>query len=61
LWEKKLLTPAKVEKLLKKDKKIVADLVVVPDNGNTIAAEHDPREPIKGTAQTDFGQIEKEN
>lgn len=61
LWERKFISPAKVEKLLKKDKKIVADLVTVPDNGNTIAPEHDLREPVKGTAQSDFGQIEQEN
>jgi hypothetical protein len=58
MWEKKFTTPAKVDKLLKKDKKIVADLVTVPDNGNTIAPEYDPREPIRGSVAADFGKIE---
>lgn len=57
IWEKKLLSPSKVEKILKKDKKIIVDLVMTPDNGNTIAAEHDPREAVRGTAETDFGKL----
>lgn len=59
LWERKLLSPAKVDKLLKKDKKVVADLTIIPDNGNTIALVHDPREAVKGTAETDFNKIDE--
>jgi hypothetical protein len=61
LWERKILSPAKVDKLLKKDKKIVADLVVTPDNGNTIAADYDPREQVKASVEADFAKLTTTN
>ena len=59
LWEKKMLSPAKVDKILKKDKKIVEALITVPDNGTTIAPTHDPREQVQGSADAGFAKIEQ--
>ena len=55
---KSLLSPAKVEKLLKKDKKVLEDLVEIPNTGTTIAPEYDKREPVKFDAAADFKQVE---
>lgn len=58
LYEKKLLTPAKAEKLLgKKQKSVVEELCFKPEGGNTIAPEHDPREAVKGSASSDFNAL----
>lgn len=58
IWEKKLLSPAKVEKLMKaKEKALIADLYVTPDNGNTLAPEYDKRPEVAGSAETDFKQL----
>ncbi len=59
LFEKKFLSPAKAEKLGKDVKKAVETLTFKPDNGSTIAPEHDPREAIEGTAVSDFADMSK--
>lgn len=61
MYEKKFVSPAKAEKLFnkeqKKEKKIIETLTVQPDNGNTIAPEHDPREAVSGSAVNDFNAL----
>jgi len=55
MYKKSLLSPAQMEKTLgKKRKGMIETLVMVPESGNTIAPEHDPREPVKGSAVADF-------
>jgi hypothetical protein len=57
LWEKSFVSPAKAEKILgKKGKDLVSGLVTTPEGGVTVAPDHDPREPIAGSAVTDFEQ-----
>lgn len=51
------ISPAAAEKLLKKQKKLIENLVVKPDTGNTLAPDHDPREAVKGSAETDFAAV----
>ena len=47
LYEVELKSPAKVEKLLKKQKQAMPDnLVVSVSSGNTLASEADPRPPV---------------
>jgi hypothetical protein len=58
IWEKKLLSPAKVEKLVKgKEKQLIADMFETPDTGNTLAPEYDKRPEVAGSAETDFKQL----
>lgn len=57
LWTKKFISPAAAEKLLKKNKKIIEGIVVKPLGGHTLAPEHDPRDPVKASAQSDFTQL----
>jgi hypothetical protein len=55
IWTKKLVSPAQAEKCLKgKEKQLLADLYETPDNGNTLAPEHDKRPEVAGSAETDF-------
>lgn len=51
---KKFISPAQAEDLLKKDKKAIEHLIHKPEAGNTIAADHDPREAVPATAVSDF-------
>lgn len=57
MYEKKFLSPAKAEKALGKQKKLIESLVFKLDTGNTIAPEHDPREAVSGSAVADFAQL----
>lgn len=58
IWEKKILSPAKIEKLVKgKEKNLIADMFETPDNGNTLAPEYDKRPEVGGSAVTDFNQL----
>jgi hypothetical protein len=65
LYTKKPVSPAQAEKVFKagkagvEGKKIVEDLCFKPDNGNTLAPEHDPREAVNGSAVSDF--VKQEN
>lgn len=56
LIEKSFISPAKAEKLIggKKGKDFVNSLVTIPQTGHTLAPDHDPREPIAGSAVEDF-------
>jgi hypothetical protein len=58
IWQKKLLSPAQVEKLVKgKEKKLIEDLFETPDNGNTLAPDHDKRPEVAGSVETDFPSL----
>jgi hypothetical protein len=55
IWTKKLISPAQAEKLIGKSKlPLIKDLVVVPDNGNTIASESDKRPQVASSVIADF-------
>ena len=55
-FEKKLLSPAKAEQALGKDKKVLQELIAVSDGSPVIAPVGDKRKAIS-TAETDFAQI----
>lgn len=62
LYTKKFVSPSKAEKALGKGKKkIVEDLCYKPNAGLTLAAEHDPRQEVAGSAKADFEIIEQTN
>jgi len=52
LWEKKLLSPAKLEKVVGKEE--VAELTVKPPSSKAIAPASDPRPEARRTAEQDF-------
>jgi hypothetical protein len=55
LYTKKIKSPNQVEKVLgKKHKDLIKDLYETPDNGTTVAPDHDPRNEVKGSAVQDF-------
>ena len=54
-FTRKLLSPAKMEKLVGKSG--IGDLCESPDKGNTIAAATDRRKAVSPSALTDFQDI----
>jgi hypothetical protein len=60
LWEKKLLSPAKLEKIVGK-KAGVDGLTFKPEGKKSIALDRDPRPEAKSSAQDDFGVLEAPN
>ena len=52
-YEKKILSPAKIEKLIT-NKASIEHLITKPNNGNTIASEDDRRKAVVASAITDF-------
>lgn len=55
IWTKKLISPAQAEKLIGKSKiSLIQDLITVPDNGNTLAPEHDKRPAVASSVIADF-------
>ncbi|MDE2019166.1 MAG: DUF2800 domain-containing protein [Patescibacteria group bacterium] len=55
LWEKKLLSPAKLEKLVGKGK--IDHLTFKPEAQKAIARDTDPRRPALTSAQEDFKEV----
>lgn len=55
-WERKLLSPAKAEKAVGKDKTYLQDLIVKPAGKPTLAPEDDKRPPIQPTGD-DFDDL----
>jgi len=57
IFDRKLRSPAQIEKIIgKKQKGLLDDLIVVPDAGNTIATSTDPRAEVSN-ARVDFQPI----
>jgi hypothetical protein len=58
IFEKKLNSPAKIEKLLTKEQRSALDeLVVSESSGHTLAPLDDPRPPVKLDAKVEFAGI----
>lgn len=60
LYEKKLLSPAKLEKIVGKGRLVSpdgADLTVKPEGKKAVALESDPRPAAKSSAHDDFGVV----
>ena len=56
IFDKKLRSPAQVEKLLPKDKRADMDAFVTKESsGLVLVAESDPRQPAKPDAAEEFG------
>lgn len=55
----KFKSPAKIEKILKKDKDLISDLVFKPDAGLTLASEDDKREAVVIAIADSFDVIEQ--
>lgn len=61
LYESKMISPAKAEKLIsKEDKKEIQIFITKPDTGNTIAKQDDRRQEVSASIETDFEIIENE-
>lgn len=56
--EPKLKSPAQIEKVLRKDKGAIADLVEKKSSGTIVVPEDDPREAVKPEAAAEFEAVE---
>jgi len=57
LYERKILSPAKLEKIVGKEVLKKADLTFKPEPPKAIAPNSDPRPATKSSAEEDFGQV----
>jgi hypothetical protein len=58
VYERKLKSPAKIEKMLKKDKAVIAEFIEKPPGKPTLAPGDDPREAISADALSGFSDLD---